>query len=333
MVKIGLIGQGFIGKMHLAALRQSSLAVVTAAADRESSNLEGKATQGNLAVAGDISLEGVARYDDGDALLRDPNVEAVLIALPTHLHKEYILKAVAAGKHILCEKPLTLTSAEGREVLDALQGYDRVFMSAQCIRFWPVYVEARNILLSGVYGKLLSAQFSRQSGKPTWSWQGWLLDEARGGGAALDLHIHDVDYVNYLLGAPDRIEAVGQGLPAEGIGQINALYAYDSGPVISLDGGWAHPSGFPFRMGFRMELEQAALEFNSLIDGNLHVYTQDGGHLTPDLLPGDGYTREHDYFLRCIVEGKTADEASADSAISSVALVERELTALRASGR
>lgn len=329
MIKIGLIGQGFIGKMHLATLRKSQLTMVTAVADRDPANLAGKAVGGNIAVEGDISLDGVAKYDDGDALLRDPNVEAVLIALPTYLHKEYILKAAAAGKHILCEKPLTLTTEEGREVLDALKGYDRVFMSAQCIRFWPVYVEARNIIQSGAYGRLLSAQFTRQSGKPTWSWQGWLLDEARGGGAALDLHIHDVDFVNYLLGKPDRIEAAACDLPGEGLAQINALYTYASGPAVAIDGGWHHPAGFPFRMAFRMELEQAALEFNSQIDGNLHVYTADGGHLTPELLPGDGYSREHKYFLRCVMEGKPATEASPESAVASVALVEQERRAVR----
>lgn len=329
MVNIGIIGLGFIGKMHLSVLRQSALASVVAVADRNPANLEGKASEGNLAISGDISLEGVARYEDGDALLRDPKVEAVLIALPTYLHKEYILKAIAAGKHILCEKPLTLNTAEGSEVLDALKGYDRVFMSAQCIRFWPVYVEARNIILSGVYGKLLSAQFTRQSGKPTWSWQGWLLDEARSGGAALDLHIHDVDFANYLLGAPDFIDAVGSVQSGEGMGQINALYTYTNGPVLALDGGWNHPAGFPFRMAFRMELEQAALEYNSVIDGNLHVYTAEGGHATPELLPGDGYSREHEYFLRCIMEGREATEACAESAIAALTMVEWEIANAR----
>lgn len=329
MIKIGIIGQGFIGKMHLATLRKSPMAVVTAVADHEPANLQGKAVAGNIDVSGDISLEGVARYEDGDALLRDPNVEAVLIALPTYLHKEYILKAAEAGKHILCEKPLTLSSVEGKELLETLSGYDRVFMSAQCIRFWPVYVEARKYVFNGVYGKLLSAQFTRQSCKPTWSWQNWLLDGAKSGGALLDLHIHDVDYVNYLFGMPDQVEAIGCIVPREDVSQVNAYYRYANGPVVAIDGGWMHPADFPFRMGFRMEFEQATLEFDSRIDANLHVYPAGGGHLTPDLLPGDGYSREHEYFLRCILEGKKAEEASPESAVASVALVERERAAIR----
>ena len=329
MVNVGIIGQGFIGKMHLAVLRKSELAKVVAVADQNPANLKNEAAAGNIAIEGDISLEGVATYAEGDDLLKDPNVEAVLITLPTFLHKAYILKAIAAGKHVLCEKPLVLNTAEGQEILDAIKGTDRIFMSAQCIRFWPVYVKAIEIIRSGSYGKLMAAHLTRQSGKPSWSFGGWLLDEAKSGGAILDLHVHDVDFVNYLLGTPDKVEANGIDLPGEGISQINALYTYKNGPVVSIDGGWLHGAKFPFRMGFRMELEKAALEFNSMIDGDLHVYTEDGEHLTPELLPGDGYSREHDYFLNCVAEGKPAAEATAESAITSIALVEQERAALR----
>ena len=329
MINLGIIGQGFIGKMHLAVLRKSELATVVAVADQNPDNLKNEAAAGNIAIEGDISLEGVAKYQEGDDLLKDENVEAVLITLPTFLHKDYILKSIAAGKHVLCEKPLVLNTEEGKEVLEAIKGTDRVFMSAQCIRFWPIYVKALEIIREGSYGKLLAANFTRQSGKPSWSFGGWLLDETKSGGAALDLHIHDVDFVNYMLGKPDSIQATGVDLPGEGIGQINALYTYNNGPVVSMDGGWLHGPTFPFRMGFRMELEKAALEFNSMIDGDLHVYTNDGEHLTPELLPGDGYSREHDYFLNCIKEGKPANEASAESAIASVALLEQEKAAVR----
>lgn len=329
MINIGIIGQGFIGKMHLAVLRKSELATVVAVADRNPDNLKDEAAAGNIAIEGDISLEGVAKYEEGDDLLKDDKVEAVLITLPTFLHKEYILKAIAAGKHVLCEKPLVLNTAEGKEVLEALKGTDRVFMAAQCIRFWPEYVKAREIVQSQEYGKLLAAHFTRQSGKPDWSFGGWLLDETKSGGATLDLHVHDTDFVNYLLGAPDNISANGVDIPGEGISQINVLYTYNNGPAVSIDGGWLHGAKFPFRMGFRMEMEKASIEFNTMVEGGLKIFTEDGEQLTPEVLPGDGYSREHDYFLNCVKEGKPADEASAESAIASIALVEKERAALR----
>src|SRR5690606_14331393 len=97
MVRVGIIGQGFIGKMHLATLRKGGLAEVGAVADRNPANLAGNAaTEGNIALEGDVSLEGVATYGDADELLRDSNVEVVLIALPTFLHKPCVLKAIEA---------------------------------------------------------------------------------------------------------------------------------------------------------------------------------------------------------------------------------------------
>ncbi len=328
MVKVGIIGLGFIGKMHLGVVRKSGMAVVTAVADRVPANLTGNATAGNLAVEGDTNLEGVALYDDGDALLRDVNVDAVLIALPTYLHKPFVLKAMEAGKHILCEKPLALSGQEGREIAAAVDSYDKVFMVAQCIRFWPAYVKAEEYVRQQTYGRVLSAQFTRESGKPSWSWEGWLHDETRSGGGMLDLHNHDVDFVQHLFGMPDRIEAVGHGLPGEGIGQVHAHYRYTNGPVVALDGGWFHPSGFPFRMAFRMVFERAAIEYTTQTDGKLRVYTEDGQTHLPDILPGDGYTREWEYFLRCVAEGRKPELATADSAAKALELVDREREAI-----
>jgi predicted dehydrogenase len=333
MVRVGIIGQGFIGKMHLATLRKGGLAEVVAVADRNPANLAGNAaTEGNIALEGDVSLEGVATYGDADELLRDSNVEAVLIALPTFLHKPCVLKAIEAGKHILCEKPLALNADEGREVVAALRGYDKAFMVAQCIRFWPPYVKAREFVRGGEYGRLLTAQFTRMSPKPGWSHEGWLHDERRSGGALLDLHIHDVDYVNFLLGRPARITARGRALPGEGIGEIHALYTYDDGAVVAIDGGWLHPPTFPFRMSFRIALEQATLEFNSQTDGLLHVHTGDGRDLTPELEPGDGYLAEQAYFLRCVERGEKPELASAESALVSLELVEAEQAAVLDTG-
>ncbi len=330
MVNVGIMGLGFIGRMHLSTLRAGKRANVVAVADRVPENLAGKGgTEGNIALEGDVSLDGVALYDSADALLADEQVEAVLIALPTDLHKEYALKAIACGKHILCEKPLARNAAECAEIVAALEGYERCFMVAQCIRFWPAYVKAREILEAGTYGALQSAHFARVSPKPGWSWQGWLMDETRSGGAMLDLHVHDVDFVQDVLGEPQRIEAAGVREGAEGVGQVTALYHYDNGVLVTIDGGWNYHPTFPFHMAFRMALAGASLDFDSRVDAALHVHEASGQEHQPELLPGDGYSREQEYFLDCIESGTPPSVATAESALRSVALVEREHDALK----
>ena len=78
----------------------------------------------------------------------------------------------------------------------------------QVIRFWDEYVALRDIMKSGKYGKVVNANFRRISPRPDWGWEDWLLDASRSGGAAQDLHIHDVDYVLSLFGAPKSFHSV-----------------------------------------------------------------------------------------------------------------------------
>lgn len=325
MVNMGIIGLGFIGRMHMTTMRKGGHAKVVAVADKNPGNLTGEGVAGgNIAMEGDLSLDGVATYGSGDELLADPNVEAVLLSLPTDVHKEYILKAIEAKKHILCEKPMTLSTEEGREVLKALEGYDRVFMVAHCIRFWPVYVKAYEIVRDKVYGNLLSACFYRNSPKPTWSWQNWLMDGARSGGALLDLHIHDIDYVSYLLGKPARITGSGLEQAGEGVQQITTVYTYDDGAVVTMHGGFSGAPTLPFRMQFRIDLEGASLEYNSFDGDVLQVHTAEGENLQAEILDGDGYAREQDYFFQCVERGEKPEIVTAESSLESIRLVEEE---------
>lgn len=329
MINLGIAGLGFIGKMHLGSIRTLGSANVVAVADCVPENLCGTSVQaGNLAVQGNVSLEGIARHDEAADLLADPSVDAVLIALPTYLHKTYILKAVEHRKHILVEKPLALNPAEGRDVLDALEGYDRVVMVAHCIRFWPVYVRLAAEVRSGRYGRVLNAHFVRNSPKPHWSWQGWILREELSGGAMLDLHIHDVDFVNSLFGRPSRVQAVGTREEGEGVGQITATYTYPEGHTVCIDGGWCYPPTFPFRMGFRVACEKATFEFDSRIGPELHVHTDDGQQTTPELPGGDGYAAEFKYFVNCIDTGTAPALATPQSSWEALELVARERQAL-----
>jgi predicted dehydrogenase len=329
MIKLGIAGLGFIGRVHLATARKSVLAKVVAVADRVPENISGGGSgSGNISVDGNTSLEGVATYQDADELLASPDVDAVILSLPTYLHKEFVLKAIKQRKHILVEKPLALSPEEGRDIVAALEGYDRVFLVGHCIRFWPAYVKAAELVREGVYGAVRYAHFTRNSPKPRWSWQNWLLNEPTGGGATLDLHIHDVDFVCGLFGRPTAIQAIGMREEGEGIGQVTALYTYPNGLSVTLDGGWCYPDTFPFRMAFRIACEGATLEFDSRWGMDLHVHTADKQKLQPELLPGDGYSQQLEYFLHCIERGERSTVVTPQSSLDALELVEQERKAM-----
>ena len=332
MVKLGIAGLGFIGKVHLATARASDSAKVVAVADRVPENISGNGSgPGNISIdGGNTSLDGVTTYQEADELLASPDVDAVILALPTYLHKEYILKAIEQRKHILVEKPLALSPEEGREIVAALEGYDQVFLVGHCIRFWPAYMKAAEIVREGAYGGVRYAHFTRNSAKPRWSWQNWLLNEQTSGGAILDLHIHDVDFVSGLFGRSSAIQAIGTRENGEGIGQVTALHSYPNGLNVTIDGGWCYPATFPFRMAFRIACEEATLEFDSRWGMDLHVHTSDGKQYQPELRPGDGYSGQLDYFLRCIEDEERPTVVTPESSLDALELVTLERQAVEA---
>src|SRR5690606_1083485 len=129
---------------------------VVAVADANPANFTTTAPVGNLASGSEegLSLEGVAQYTDAGALLADPKVDVALIGLPTHLHAQFIKEALAAGKHVICEKPLVCDSATGEDLLKAIDASDRFVFVGHCIRFWPTYSVAYDRVKSGQYGRV-----------------------------------------------------------------------------------------------------------------------------------------------------------------------------------
>src|SRR5262249_39097345 len=129
---------------------------------------------------------------DLDAVLADPEVDAVDVCLPTPLHRSVAERALAAGKHVLLEKPIALTVEDADAIVAAAAAVpDRVFMVGMVLRFWPEYVELQRRMAARELGRPLAVQASRLS--PPADWNDWMADHAQSGGPAVDLMIHDFD--------------------------------------------------------------------------------------------------------------------------------------------
>ena len=135
-------------------------------------------------------------YTDFDEMIANEELDYVDIALPTYLHSYYAIKALNAGKHVLCEKPMAINPTQCRMMIDAAKANGKKLMIAQCLRFWPAYETLKHYVDSGDFGKPVFCYFFRGGGWPKWSYQDWLLDETRSGGCLLDQHVHDVDTIN-----------------------------------------------------------------------------------------------------------------------------------------
>lgn len=210
MVRFGVLGLGFMGRTHLATLARRPEAMVVAVTDPEADRLTGPLAPGggNLETgAKDWDESQVRRCGSAEEVFADEKIDAVVVAVPSHLHAECTAAALAAGKHVFCEKPMALTLADCDRMIAAARKAERVLMIGHCMRFWGEYAAGADMMRSGQYGRLHSLVMSRRGGVPSFGAGGWFTDHAKSGGALLDLHIHDVDYALFLLGKPAAVQA------------------------------------------------------------------------------------------------------------------------------
>lgn len=291
-MNIGIIGLGFMGVTHIAGYAKISGVKVSAVCTENPAVLAGdlSKTGGNIKFDSSlVDISAAKKYERWQDIIADPNLDAVDICLPTDLHPAVSTAALAAGKHVFCEKPMALTEAECERMIDAAEKAKRILMIGQVLRFWPEYMALQEFGASQKYGALKSATFLRQCGLPDWS--KWLPVEARSGGATLDLLIHDIDQALLLCGMPDRVSAKQLG---DGDG-IMATLIYPGGPEVRVQGGWFQPS-MPLKMSFQAVAERAQMEFTH--DG-LFLSDTSGERTKVATAGPDGYQAEVAYFIEC----------------------------------
>ena len=193
MLKVGLIGAGFMGAMHANCYKALEGVELVAIADVREEKAKALAEGTNAKI-----------YGDGEDLIANADVDVIDICLPTFIHAKYALLAMDKVKYVFVEKPVTLTSEESDMLLKKQEETGAYIQVGQVIRFWDEYVALKDIIESEKYGKVINANFRRISPIPTWGWQDWLLKAELSGGAAQDLHIHDIDYVLSLFGKPNH---------------------------------------------------------------------------------------------------------------------------------
>jgi predicted dehydrogenase len=227
---------------------------------------------------------------------------------------------------VLCEKPMALNLEDAGEMIAAARTAGRTLMIAQCIRFWPEYQFLKQTVQNETLGKLLALNLVRMGGLPIgWSWENWFLDPARSGGTLYDLHIHDVDFVNSVFGAPQRLAAFGRrASPESACEVIQTVFSYAHGPFISIQAGWSEVQ-VPFNASYEAWFENGFVRFDPGASPSLLVYDQaDRQNAQPAVYtPGDAYFNELQYFINCIQHNQDVVECPPESARDSLALLAR----------
>ena len=305
-MRAGIVGAGFMGTTHAAGwtATPAQLVGLTAETKQEASLLANKY---NAKV-----------YPSLDEML--PDVDVVDICSPTHLHHEMALKAAAAGKHIICEKPLARTTKQAQEIVAACRKAGVQLLVAHVVRFFPEYALARSAVAEGQIGKPGVIRLHRGSYRPKKPAGNWFLDEVKSGGILMDLMIHDYDYARWVAGEVESVSArrvtelhldapVDYGL---------VILSHRSGALSHIAGAWAYPPP-TFRTHLEIAGDRGLIEFDS--DGTAPVQNlilKSGGSDAPDIaLPSSPvsespYTTQIKEFYAALAEGKPSRVSAAD---------------------
>jgi predicted dehydrogenase len=337
MIRIGIVGVGFMGMIHFLAAKKLKDAVVTALCSRDPKKRAGdwRGIRGNFGPPGTMmDLAGIKTYADVGELLADPMIDLVDVCLPTDLHRPVAEQALAAGKHVIVEKAIALTPQDADAMLAAARKANRLLMVAHVLPFFPEFAFAADFLGSGKGGKLLAAHFERIISKPDWSAD--IADAAKTGGPAIDLHIHDTHFIGLTCGVPH--EVFSRGVVEKGsVTHVMTQYLYGPGgpPCVTCASGALCQSARPFMHGYTIYMEKATLLYQSGAQP-LVVLSADGKSEQPKLAGGDDATTAFTLELQAAVDGVKAgavpDLLSAKLARDALVMCHKEVESVK-SGR
>lgn len=330
-IAVGVIGLGGMGTAHCKTVASLENARVVALCDIRPERMDmAVETKINfdIGIGGTVDLSGARKYTDYRRLLRNREVQAVVIALPSFLHARAAIAAFKAGKHVFSEKPIALTSREAvREVRVAAE-HGRFLMVGHVLRFWPEYVMLKEMIDSRCYGRTLGASFRRAGSTVQWGWDNWFNHEELSGGCAMDLHIHDVDTILWFFGVPTKVSARAASVPTAGSRYIVALYEVGDVPMVSAEAGW-FCGPYPFDMSFTVLFESATVDYRMSAKPTLTVYKADGTTETPAVPEVNACVEEVKYFIDCVAAATPPARMKAQDSALAVAIVEAELKSAR----
>ena len=329
-VRVAVIGSGRIAGVHARALARVARGRLVACTDAVPEVAERFAAEHGLAV-----------YPTFGDVLADPDIDAVLVATPNGLHAEQTIAALEAGKHVFCQKPISLTTDDAERVVAAGRASDRVLQFGFMLRFTPPLTRVKELLDSGAIGSPIALTANIFGWEPS---ADWFYDPAAGGGVILDTMVHFADLVRWLLGDVERVAAEGGAYVLEGARRHdspdNAIVTmrHAGGAMSSMYVTWTAGHG-----NFRLELfgsegsvtvdlvdRQASQLFLRRPHGDAHP----AGWSYPDLVWEYGYGNEQQHFVDRICgvtdDGQAATAQDAAAALELVLRAQRALDEARA---
>ena len=320
MIKLAIAGMGYIGKVHYEASQKIEGASVVAAWTSHPDLVREYC---------DPSVRLYANFRD---MLVESRPDAVIVCVPTFLHEQYVTEALAHGCHVLCEKPFALERLTAEKMVAAKDRAGTVLMVAQVLRFWPQYVEIKRMIEQGKLGSVNVVHAHRLAKPPAAG--SWFHDPAKGGGCLLDLQVHDMDYVYWLLGHPSEIHTVG--IQSESGCWDHASTTLRCGSAVAtIEASFLMADSWPFTCSVQVTGTQAVAEYGFRVSGNvsereqaadeLIIYPAGSSATRVDTSREDMYVAQLKHFVECVKEGRDSSICPLQENLDVMTLMEASL--------
>ncbi len=323
MLNVAVLGSGWAGNVHLNIYHKNK--------DTNIVGIFGIPIDQTKKIAEKFNCKA---YDNFNKLFSENKIDIVSICLPTYLHAEYLEKCMNQNVNIFCEKPLTIDYKEAEKIQKMFHNYDKKIMFGYVHRFMGGHEKVKEYLLTKKYGNIKSFYIYMLGPMPTWG--SWFPNEKLSGGGILDVGIHELDYVYWLLGFPEKVYSVGSRISGtNNWAQAFTVFKYQGDLHAVLEVNQNMPKPFPYHSGYRATFEDAVLVFSFAapekaeegIDpdfaegGNLRVYENSekfGKDISIDKT--DGYEKEIYYFIDKVMNNKPIDTSTLEDAVNGVKL-------------
>ncbi len=292
-MKVGLVGAGFMGSVHLAAYADMPGVEVVGVADAHE----------EAAAAGAASV-GARPYPSYETLVSAESVDVVDACVPTALHRDLAVRVAGDGKHLFLEKPIARTLEEAGEILSAFEGSEGRLFVGHVVRYFPEYVRIKAMIEAGDLGAVGVVRTSRRSPFLR-GWNDWYADWRQSGGVLVDLVIHDFDFLRWCFGEVERVYARGvMGREYNRLDYALTTLRFEGGPIAHVEGHWGYPA--PFEYSIEVAGSKGLVTSDSTEASPLKLLQDaEGVGGVPDVAVGESpYRAELEHFVRCLRTGE-----------------------------
>ena len=322
MLNFALLGSGAMGEAHLGGLASLENDCVNYLAVCDVDEAKAKAF---------AEKYGIPKiYTDINDMLADEEIDVVDLCLPSHMHEKFGIMVCNAKKHLLIEKPITFEVESAKRIYDCAKENGVRIMTAQVLRFWPEYKKIKELYETGALGEVKHIYAARLGQLPNWG-GGWYSDPKKSGETMLNLTLHDIDFLHYMLGNPVSVYTAGVKDENNCYNDTMNIFKWANGINAIVDGSLSMTPGYPFTMHMRVSGKKATVEFKYTAGVNigpdsaadLILYEEGKEPRKLEVDQKDGYGTEVIYFAKCIESGAETECVTEESILGVLRSIER----------